>query len=46
MINDPKSRLIICVKKNIAKEDGTVIPLDNGHFGLIYAHSTGIAFNA
>lgn len=44
--NDPKSRLIICVKKNITKEDGTVVPLDNGHFGLICAHSTGIAFNA
>lgn len=46
MINDPKSRLIICVKKNIAKEDRTVIPLDNGRFGLIYVHSIGIAFNA
>lgn len=46
VINDPESRLIICVKKNITKEDGTVVPLDIGHFGLICAHSTGIAFNA
>lgn len=38
---DPKSRLIICVKKKIGNVD-----LDNGHFGLICAHSTGIAFNA
>lgn len=43
---DPESRLIICVKKNITKDDGSVVPLDNGHFGLICAHSTGIAFNA
>lgn len=43
---DPESRLIICVKKNITKEDGTIVPLDIGHFGLICAHSTGIAFNA
>lgn len=43
---DPESRLIICVKKNITKEDGTTVPLDIGHFGLICAHSTGIAFNA
>lgn len=38
---DPKSRLIICVKRKI-----NGIDLDNGHFGLICAHSTGIAFNA
>ena len=42
---DPESRLIICIKKNITKENGEVIPLDIGHFGLICAHSTGIAFN-
>ena len=28
------------------KADGTVVELDNGHFGLIAAHSTGIAFNS
>lgn len=43
---DPESRLIICIKKNITKENGEIIPLDIGHFGLICAHSTGIAFNA
>lgn len=43
---DPESRLIICVKKNITKDNGEVAELDIGHFGLICAHSTGIAFNA
>ena len=43
---DPESRLIICVKKNITKDNGEVVELDVGHFGLICAHSTGIAFNA
>lgn len=44
--DDPESRLIICVKKNITLENGEVVKLDNGHFGLIAAHSTGIAFNS
>lgn len=44
--DDPQSRLIICIKKNITLEDGSVVELDNGHFGLIAAHSTGIAFNS
>lgn len=44
-IVDPESRLIICVKKNITKDNGEVVELDVGHFGLICAHSTGIAFN-
>ena len=44
--DDPMTRLIICIKKNITLDDGKVIELDNGHFGLIAAHSTGIAFNA
>ena len=43
---DPESRLIICVKKNITKDNGESVELDVGHFGLICAHSTGIAFNA
>lgn len=43
---DPESRLIICIKKNIKIDDGTTVKLDNGHFGLIAAHSTGIAFNS
>ena len=38
---DPKSRLIICIKRKVNEVD-----LDNGHFGLICAHSTAIAFNA
>lgn len=41
ILDDPKSRLIICIKKKIDNQD-----LDNGHFGLICAHSTAIAFNA
>ena len=44
--DDPKTRLIICIKRHITLEDGNVVELDNGHFGLIAAHSTGIAFNA
>jgi hypothetical protein len=44
--SDPESRLIICIKKNITLENGNVVELDNGHFGLIAAHSTGIAFNS
>ncbi len=44
--DDPQTRLIICIKKNITLNDGTVVELDNGHFGLIAAHSTGIAFNS
>lgn len=43
---DPETRLIICIKKNITLENGDVVELDNGHFGLIAAHSTGIAFNS
>ena len=43
---DPESRLIICVKKNITKDNGESVELDVGHFGLICAHSTAIAFNA
>lgn len=43
---DPETRLIICIKKNITLESGEVVELDLGHFGLIAAHSTGIAFNA
>lgn len=43
---DPESRLIICIKKNITKDNGESVELDVGHFGLICAHSTGIAFNA
>lgn len=38
---DCESRLIICIKKKINN-----VNLDNGHFGLICAHSTGIAFNS
>ena len=37
---DDMSRLIIISKRNI-----NGIEIDNGHFGLICAHSTGIAFN-
>lgn len=44
--SDPGSRLIICIKKNITLENGNIVELDNGHFGLIAAHSTGIAFNS
>lgn len=43
---DPETSLIICIKKNITLESGEVVELDLGHFGLITAHSTGIAFNA
>lgn len=43
---DPMTRLIICIKKNITLNDKSIIELDNGHFGLIAAHSTGIAFNS
>jgi hypothetical protein len=43
---DPHTRLIICIKKHITLESGEVVDLDNGHFGLIAAHSTGIAFNS
>ena len=44
--DDPQSRLIICIKNNITLQDGSTVKLDNGHFGLIAAHSTGIAFNS
>lgn len=45
-MEDPLTRLIICIKKNITLENGNSVELDNGHFGLIAAHSTGIAFNS
>lgn len=44
--DDPQTRLIIVIKKNIKLDNGTYVELDNGHFGLIAAHSTGVAFNA
>lgn len=44
--DDPQTRLIIVIKKNITLENGAAVELDNGHFGLIAAHSTGIAFNS
>ena len=37
---DDMSRLIVISKRNV-----NGIEVDNGHFGLICAHSTGIAFN-
>lgn len=40
MPGDCDSRLIIIVRKYISGKE-----IDNGHFGLICAHSTGIAFN-